>query len=81
MDQGARSQHCGGQRRREGNRGGKNDLTAAPELEIQEGDLVLRDRGYLIADEIQRHLDRRAACIYRHKTGVIYLDKTTLPGH
>jgi hypothetical protein len=57
---------------------GKNDLTAAPELEIQEGDLVLRDRGYLIADEIQRHLDRRAACIYRHKTGVIYLDKTTL---
>lgn len=25
----------------------KNDLEAAPELELQEGDLVLRDRGYL----------------------------------
>jgi len=56
----------------------KNDLAAAPELEIHEGDLVLRDRGYLIRDEIQRHRDCGAACIYRHKTGVTYLDKTTL---
>ncbi len=56
----------------------KNDLSAAPELEIREGDLVLRDRGYLIADEIQRHQDLGAACIYRHKTGMTYLDKTTL---
>ncbi|MCX6872472.1 MAG: transposase [Verrucomicrobia bacterium] len=30
----------------------KNDLTAAPELEIREGDLVLRDRGYLTAAEM-----------------------------
>lgn len=56
----------------------KNDLTAASELEIREGDLVLRDRGYLIANEIQRHTDCGAACIYRHKTGVTYLDQTTL---
>ena len=52
----------------------KNDLTAAPELEICEGDLVLRDRGYLIADELQRHRDIGADCIYRHKTGFVYLD-------
>ena len=32
----------------------KNDLEAAPELVLGKGDLTLRDRGYLIADEIQR---------------------------
>ena len=55
----------------------KNDLAAAPELEIMEGDLVLRDRGYLTAGEIQRHMDRGADFIYRHKTGMIYLDPET----
>ena len=44
----------------------KNDLTAAPELILEEGDLILRDRGYLILDEIQRHIDNDAHCIYRH---------------
>ena len=56
----------------------KNDLAAAPELPIQEGDLVLRDRGYLVLDEVQRHLDAGADCIYRHKTGTTYLDPETL---
>jgi len=55
----------------------KNDLTAAPELEINEGDLVLRDRGYLTAAEMQRHCDIGAHFIYRHKTGVSYLDVET----
>jgi hypothetical protein len=55
----------------------KNDLTAATELHIEAGDLVLRDRGYLTMDEIQRHRDRDAHCIYRHKTGTIYLDPQT----
>jgi len=55
----------------------KNDLAAAPELEIMEGDLVLRDRGYLTASEIQRHAACGAAFIYRHKTGMIYLDPET----
>lgn len=55
----------------------KNDLLSAPELELRAGDLVLRDRGYLLADEIQRHLDAGAHCIYRHKTGAIYLDPAT----
>lgn len=55
----------------------KNDLAAAPELLIQKGDLVLRDRGYLTADEIRRHRSVGADCIYRHKTGTIYLDPKT----
>jgi Transposase DDE domain len=38
----------------------KNDLMAAPELVLQEGDLVFRDRGYLILDEVQRHIDNGA---------------------
>lgn len=52
----------------------KNDLAAAPEIEIQEGDLVLRDRGYYINDEIKRHLNAGADCIYRykHKTTFLY---------
>lgn len=55
----------------------KNDLAAAPELPLQKGDLSLRDRGYLAADEIQRHQAAEADCIYRHKTGTIYLDPQT----
>lgn len=56
----------------------KNDLLCAPALKLQKGDLVLRDRGYLFADELQRHLDAGADCIYRHKTGTLYLDPDTL---
>ena len=56
----------------------KNDLSAAPQLAIQEGDLVLRDRGYLTPDEVRRHRAAGADCIYRHKTGTTYLDPETL---
>lgn len=56
----------------------KNDLAAAPELPIQEGDLVLRDRGYLTPDEVRRQCAAGADCIYRHKTGTTYLDPGTL---
>jgi hypothetical protein len=55
----------------------KNDLAAAPELPIQEGDLVLRDRGYLTPDEVRRQRTAGADCIYRHKTGTTYLDPET----
>lgn len=55
----------------------KNDLTAAPELVLQEGDLVLRDRGYLSASEIARHQEAGAHCIYRHKSTTLYLDPET----
>ena len=55
----------------------KNDLTAAPELVLQEGDLVLRDRGYLIMDELQRHIDSKAHCIYRYKFNMVLKDPKT----
>lgn len=55
----------------------KNDLSAAPELVLEAGDLVLRDRGYLTAAEIKRHIDKGADCIYRHKHKYIYLDPET----
>ena len=55
----------------------KNDLIAAPLLEIRKDDLVLRDRGYLINDEVQRHLDAKADCIYRCKTHTILIDIQT----
>jgi len=49
----------------------RNDIAAAPDLGLREGDLVLRDRGYLSAAEIQRHLEAGADFIYRHKSGSI----------
>lgn len=55
----------------------KNDLKAAPELVLREEDLVLRDRGYLCCEEIQRHVDRGADCIYRHKHKTAYIDPET----
>jgi hypothetical protein len=55
----------------------KNDLAAAPELELQPGDLVLRDRGYLTQSEMQRHQDNQADFIYRHKANSVYLDPLT----
>lgn len=55
----------------------RNDLAAASSLQLQCGDLVLRDRGYLTAEEIARHIAAQAHCIYRHKTGTSYLDPAT----
>lgn len=52
----------------------KNDVSAAPELELRPGDLVLRDRGYLSVGEIQRHQQAGADFICRHKTGAMYRD-------
>jgi len=58
----------------------KNDQKTAPELLLEAGDLVLRDRGYLVLNELKRHLDAGADCIYCHKTGTVYLDpETRLP--
>jgi len=55
----------------------KNDIKAASELEIYDGDLVLRDRGYLSLDEIERHIDCKADCIYRYKFKTQLLDVKT----
>ena len=52
----------------------KNDLSAAPELEIRQGDLVLRDRGYYTNGEMSRHVKEQADCIYRYKNKTIFLD-------
>lgn len=54
-----------------------NDLVAAPRLELCKDDLVLRDRGYFIMDEIQRHIDAEAHCIYRYKTGTTLINPST----
>jgi hypothetical protein len=56
----------------------KNDIKSAPELQIWEGDLVLRDRGYLSASEINRHIDNKADCIYRYNFKTQLLDVNTL---
>ncbi len=50
----------------------KNDVSAAPELELRPGDLVLRDRGYLSVGEMQRYQQAGAYFIYLHKTEAIY---------
>jgi hypothetical protein len=52
----------------------KNDVSAAPEIELRPGDLVLRDRSYLSVGEIQRHQHAGALFINRHKTGALYRD-------
>ncbi len=55
----------------------KNDLLAAPDLEIRRDDLSIRDRGYLTTNEFERHLKAGADCIYRYKSRMAYLDATT----
>ena len=55
----------------------KNDMKSAPELDLKQGELVIRDRGYLTTSEIQRHLQVKADCIYRHKSTTIYLETQT----
>jgi Transposase DDE domain len=55
----------------------KNDLKAAPELELRQGDVVIRDRGYLTSGEMERHREVKADCIYRHKSTMIYLNIQT----
>ena len=55
----------------------KNDLIAAPELELCKGDLTLRDRGYFTKGEVNRHLVAGADFIYRYKHKTIFLDPKT----
>jgi len=56
----------------------KNDTKVTSDLQIEEGDLVLRDRGYLTLNEIARHKKDKAGCIFRHKFKTVYLDVNTL---
>lgn len=56
----------------------KNDISSAPELELLDGDLSLRDRGYLSNPEIKRHTDIGADCIYKFKHKTTLLDSESL---
>jgi hypothetical protein len=55
----------------------KNDLLAAPEIQVEPGDLVLRDRGYFVLSTIAAMKVRGADTIsrYKHKTS-LYDEKT-----
>jgi len=55
----------------------KNDLEAAPELLPEKGDLSLRDRGYLMFEEVDRHIRAGADCIYRYKNKMVLLNAVT----
>jgi hypothetical protein len=55
----------------------KNDQASVLDMEITKDDLTLRDRGYLTIDEIKRHLQFGAHCIYRHKMKMQFLDYDT----
>jgi hypothetical protein len=55
----------------------KSDQASASEMEITKDDLTLRDRGYLNMDELKRHLQFGAHCIYRHKMKMQFLDYDT----
>jgi len=55
----------------------KNDLAAAPEIIVQPGDLVLRDRGYFIVEVIDTMRKNGADSISRYKHGHDILDPVT----
>ena len=58
----------------------RNDLLAAPEIPVQPGDLVLRDRGYFILGTIAAHQAMGVNTIsrYKHKT-LLYELRTRQP--
>ena len=55
----------------------KNDLVAAPELPIQAGDLILRDRGYFRVDEFERMMKAGADFVSRYKHNATLYDPQT----
>jgi hypothetical protein len=55
----------------------KNDIKAAPGLNIEKDDLVIRDRGYLTPNEVERHLTAEADCIYRFQSNLVLLNSQT----
>ena len=52
----------------------KNDLKAAPDIEVQEGDLVLRDRGYFVLSCIEKMKMNGADSIIRYKHKTFFYD-------
>jgi hypothetical protein len=54
-----------------------NDAKAAPKLQLQKGDLILRDRGYFLISEMVRIIEAAAFFIYRHHAAYQYYDIKT----
>jgi hypothetical protein len=55
----------------------ENDLKVAPKIEVQEGDLVLRDRGYFVTASIEKMKKQGADSISRYKHKMIFYDPHT----
>jgi hypothetical protein len=55
----------------------KNDLSVTLELDIQPGDLVLRDRGYFTVESVRQHRQAQAHCIFRYKHKTALFDAQT----
>ena len=55
----------------------KNDLAAAHDFPLQEGDLMLRDRGYLVLDTIAEAIKSKADIISRYKHKMTFSDPKT----
>jgi hypothetical protein len=56
----------------------ENDLLAAHKIPIQEGDLVLRDRGYFVLSSIENMKIQGADSIIRYKHKTIFYDPDSL---
>ena len=52
----------------------KNDLLATLEIDLNAGDLVLRDRGYFTIETVRNHMAANAHCIFRYKHKTVLLD-------
>jgi len=55
----------------------KNDLVAAHDFPLQKGDLMLRDRGYLVLDAIGETIASEADIISRYKHKITFSDPKT----
>jgi hypothetical protein len=55
----------------------KNDQAAAPELRINAGDLILRDRGYFSICEFERMMKAGADFVSRYMHNVVFYDPQT----
>jgi hypothetical protein len=55
----------------------KNDLWAAPEIQVERGDLVLRDRGYFVLSTIAANKAKGADTISRYKAKTALYDART----
>ncbi len=56
----------------------ENDAKVAQKLDVQEGDLVLRDRGYFITSCIESMKEQEADSISRYKHKIRFYDPNTL---